>query len=360
MKKMTGIVLSAVLALGVAMPAFADEVANPTNSAIYVDGERIAFEAYNINGNNYFKLRDIAQALSGSKAQFNVTWNSEAGVINLISGENYGENSALSVGDGLVKSAVLNTAPIMKDSGYVEMTAYNIAGNNFFKLRDLGEQFGFAVGWDGVANAVTIDTTEEVEEKVEEEKEETEKVDVVEFQGEYFYTSGMLRSEVQIEIAKVALQNTYLYENDKGEVWIKVDAFSLPKEVADAGWKVGVGAWLFPKDNPDWFMTTESDLDYVGNGVASSSMIYTSEFGEGGLRGEGMIHTPVKASEVSRASLHVRIFHKDYGNAVALLYFRSYSDYQSVFTGTYENASKNMKNETVYMDLSHCYEGLGL
>ena len=345
--------------LGLTTPAFADEVANPTNSSIYVDGEKIAFEAYNINGNNYFKLRDVAQALSGSKAQFNVTWNNEAGVINLISKEAYGESGALSVGDGVVKTAVLNTAPIMKDNAYVEMAAYNIAGNNFFKLRDLGTQFGFAVGWDGDANAVTIDTVGEVEQK-ETRPKETEEIDMVEYQGEYFYSDGMLRSEVQIEIAKVALQNTYLYENEKGEVWMKVDAFYMPKAVVDAGWKVGVGHWLFPKDNPDWFMTTDCDLDYVGNGKATAGVIYTGEFGEGGLEGEGWIKTPVKASEVSSAALNVRIFHRDYGDAVSLLYFRSSSDYHDVFTGTYENASKNMKKENVYMDLSHCYEGLGL
>ena len=157
-RKLTATILTAVMAVGVATPAFAAETANPTSSAIYVDGQKIDFEAYNINGNNYFKLRDVAWALSGTDTQFNVTWNDAEGVINLLSGEDYGKNGALSVGNGKVKSATLNTAPIMKDGSYVNMTAYNIEGNNFFKLRDLGEQFGFNVGWNGTANAVTIDT----------------------------------------------------------------------------------------------------------------------------------------------------------------------------------------------------------
>ena len=157
-RKLTATILTAVMAVGVATPAFAAETANPTSSAIYVDGQKIDFEAYNINGNNYFKLRDVAWALSGTDTQFNVTWNDAEGVINLLSGEDYGKNGALSVGNGKVKSATLNTAPIMKDGSYVNMTAYNIEENNFFKLRDLGEQFGFNVGWNGTANAVTIDT----------------------------------------------------------------------------------------------------------------------------------------------------------------------------------------------------------
>lgn len=41
----------------------------PTASAIYVDGEKVDWEAYTINGANYVKLRDIGQAVG-----FNVYW----------------------------------------------------------------------------------------------------------------------------------------------------------------------------------------------------------------------------------------------------------------------------------------------
>ena len=132
--------------------------ANPTTSPIYINGVKTDFEAYNINGNNYFKLRDVALALSGTDAQFNVTWDNDKQVINLISKQAYGKNGALAAGNGKVKAATLNSAPIMKDGAYVNMTAYNIEGNNFFKLRDLGTQFGFEVGWDAAANAVTVNT----------------------------------------------------------------------------------------------------------------------------------------------------------------------------------------------------------
>ncbi|MGO4119246.1 hypothetical protein ACEQ6C_39435, partial [Rhizobium ruizarguesonis] len=35
-----------------------------TNSKIYVDGTEIQLTAYNIGGNNYFNLRDIAKAFN--------------------------------------------------------------------------------------------------------------------------------------------------------------------------------------------------------------------------------------------------------------------------------------------------------
>ena len=46
-RKLTATILTAVMAVGVATPAFAAETANPTSSAIYVDGQKIDFEAYN-------------------------------------------------------------------------------------------------------------------------------------------------------------------------------------------------------------------------------------------------------------------------------------------------------------------------
>ena len=37
--------------------------ASPTASAIYLDGKKLNLTVYNIGGYNYFKLRDIMQAL---------------------------------------------------------------------------------------------------------------------------------------------------------------------------------------------------------------------------------------------------------------------------------------------------------
>ena len=44
---------------------------------------------------------------------------------------------------------------IYVDGQQVSMTAYNIAGNNYVRLRDIGQQVGFNVYWD---NGVQIDT----------------------------------------------------------------------------------------------------------------------------------------------------------------------------------------------------------
>lgn len=136
--------------------------ANPTNSKVMVNGKAVAFDAYNINNNNYFKLRDVAQIIRGTDKQFNVTWDGTKNAINLLSNEAYESTGGeLALGDGQSKQSTLSTSTIYKDGVEVSLTAYNINGNNYFKLRDLGQVFNFEVSWDGANNTVVIDTTQD-------------------------------------------------------------------------------------------------------------------------------------------------------------------------------------------------------
>ena len=64
-----GFVLGAALFAGGA--AYAEGVsAERSAQAVYIDGQRVEMEAYNIFGSNYVKLRDVGQAVG-----FNVYWN---------------------------------------------------------------------------------------------------------------------------------------------------------------------------------------------------------------------------------------------------------------------------------------------
>ncbi len=52
-----------------------DRTAEPSNDAIYVNGEKVEAEVYKIEGSNYFKLRDLGKALD-----FYVGWTAERGM----------------------------------------------------------------------------------------------------------------------------------------------------------------------------------------------------------------------------------------------------------------------------------------
>ncbi|MDR2296302.1 MAG: WG repeat-containing protein, partial [Clostridiales Family XIII bacterium] len=117
-----------------------------TASTVSVNGKRIAFDAYGINDNNYFKLRDLAYVLNGTDKRFEVGWDGANNAITLTSGKTYtvvgDEMSGNDIGD---KATMPMASTIILDGRKVPFTAYNIGGNNYFKLRDIGAAFDFGV-----------------------------------------------------------------------------------------------------------------------------------------------------------------------------------------------------------------------
>lgn len=137
--------------------------AKPTSSTVLVDEQKVGFTAYNIAGSNYFKLRDLAMALSGSEKEFEIAWDSGQNAIRMIPGEEYTEvGGELSGSPGSAdQKAYASTAKVYFGEEAAELTAYNIGGNNYFKLRDVGGYAGFGVDWDGSQNTITITTSSE-------------------------------------------------------------------------------------------------------------------------------------------------------------------------------------------------------
>jgi len=133
---------------------------NPTTSTVLVNGKAVEFEAYNVNGYNYFKIRDLAQAVNNTEKNFEVTWDGVNNAILLISNKNYTPvGGELTKGDGQAKVATPTTSKIYKDGEEIALTAYNINGYNYFKLRDIAKAFDFGVTWDGATNTISIDTS---------------------------------------------------------------------------------------------------------------------------------------------------------------------------------------------------------
>ena len=137
------------------------QTVSPTASTVYVNGEEKAFEAYNIDGYNYFKLRDLAYVLDGTEKQFEVGYDNDTKAIALTSGEPYtAVGGEMEQGDGESKNAVPTPSTIYLDGEVLDLVVYNIGGNNFFKLRDLMEAIDVYVGYDNDTKAITLDTSE--------------------------------------------------------------------------------------------------------------------------------------------------------------------------------------------------------
>ena len=133
--------------------------ANPTNSKVLVNGKEVAFDAYTIDGSNYFKLRDLAFVLNGTEKQFEVGWDNASKTITLTSGSAYTSNGSEMAKGGGAQSASVSASKLLIDDKEVSLTAYTIGGNNYFKLRDIGQAFDFGIGWDNASKTITIDTS---------------------------------------------------------------------------------------------------------------------------------------------------------------------------------------------------------
>lgn len=127
---------------------------------LVVDGKEIVCEKYNILGSNYFKLRDMAMILNGTTAQFSVGWDGENGVVSIVPTALYEPvGGELKIGADKSASARPSSQTVTID-GFTrsDLTVFNLEGNNFFRLRDLGEALGFAVDYDPETNTAIVTT----------------------------------------------------------------------------------------------------------------------------------------------------------------------------------------------------------
>lgn len=139
--------------------AVSDTLARPSAHSVYVDGHLVQPAAYEIAGNNYIKLRDLALLVNGTDKQFSVEWSEADKCIFLRTDMPYqpvgGElSSSLSM-----QQANLSTHRIYIDALPKAFMAYEVAGNNYFKLRDLASALDIGIGWDEALRRVDIFTT---------------------------------------------------------------------------------------------------------------------------------------------------------------------------------------------------------
>ena len=133
------------------------DTAVPVQAEVSVNGQAHTLAAYNIDGNNYVRVRDVAALLKDTASGFDVQWNEGLFQVELASFTPYTplgtENAPLPAGGRTVQSILEPTAA---DGTLHMVAAYNIDGCTFYKLRSLSELCGFTVGWDEQAQAVQV------------------------------------------------------------------------------------------------------------------------------------------------------------------------------------------------------------
>lgn len=157
MKKRLPIILTLLLVcIAVSYASAANVVASPQN--LSVDGVDADCDKYNIDGSNYFKLRDLAQLLSKTDSRFSVSFDEQSNAVTVVSGKEYTPvGGELARGRDQSKTAVVSKQSVLIDGKAADgLSVYNIGGNNYFKLRDLGDALGFTVDYDADSNTAIV------------------------------------------------------------------------------------------------------------------------------------------------------------------------------------------------------------
>jgi hypothetical protein len=158
------ILFSLVLIIGSTSFPRANEAttqATPTTSSVTIDGQAYDFDAYNIGGFNYFKLRDLAYVLTDTLKPFSVGWDVDAEIITLKTNEQYTQTGGeLEINPApSVKEAFPSSHKLLLNGDFITCEAFTIDGLNYFKLRDIGEKIDFLILWDEANNYILIDTS---------------------------------------------------------------------------------------------------------------------------------------------------------------------------------------------------------
>ena len=157
------LLLLSLLLSAACLPASAAGLGGGNNGAVpsaqrfVVDGKTLPLRAFNIDGDNYVLLRDLALALDGTDAQFSVQWDAAAGAVRLTTGEAYvpdGTEDEPPADAGEVRAS---SAKVLIDGRAVQnLQVYSAGGHNYFRLAQLSPYLHFGLDYDTLNGTVTI------------------------------------------------------------------------------------------------------------------------------------------------------------------------------------------------------------
>ena len=161
-KRLTALIAAAaLLAVPSASAVPAATSATVAKAIVSVDGRRTEILSFQIDNNNYFMLRDVAEALNGTSKQFDVSWDQTESATILHGGQTYQADEQSAVPYLPDESAELVYARIQYNDTLgsphrTETYDCNYGNFNFYRLRDLGRLMDFYIGWEN--GVVAIDT----------------------------------------------------------------------------------------------------------------------------------------------------------------------------------------------------------
>ena len=177
MKKKISLLLAILMLVTLIPTAFAESKtvdAVKNTKKVTLDGEEVMVGAYDVEGFNYLKLRDVAAILNAKKCQFSVGYDEPTKLISVELAKAYEkvEGDLAEIKDEKAK-AIVSVKKILVNGEEKEIKTALINEYNYMQLRDLGSLVGLDVKYDAKNKVIMLKSDAEAkEEKTEEKKDE--------------------------------------------------------------------------------------------------------------------------------------------------------------------------------------------
>lgn len=132
------------------------KTAKPSENVFKLNGKPVNFTAYSISGTNYMKLRDMAAALEGTSAGFDIAYNPATQTVQIKQGETYRRVGGELSGSANVAAMQAYPATQAIQGMTTAQSTYLIGGTNYIQLRELVAMIGGTVDYDEESNTVQI------------------------------------------------------------------------------------------------------------------------------------------------------------------------------------------------------------
>lgn len=221
MKKKISLLLAILMLVTLIPTAFAESKtvdAVKNTKKVTLDGEEVMVGAYDVEGYNYLKLRDIAAILNGKKCQFSVGYDEPTKLISVELTKAYEkvEGDLAEIKDEKAK-AIVSVKKILVNGEEKEVKTALINEYNYMQLRDLGSLVGLGVKYDQVNKVIMLKSDAE-------EKEEAPRY-------------VMIKSKLYKDTGEINKNMTC--GTMDGKILTTVDAKEMPKKDNESNFGIG-------------------------------------------------------------------------------------------------------------------------
>ena len=176
MKKKISLLLAILMLVTLIPTAFAESKtvdAVKNTKKVTLDGEEVKVGAYDVEGFNYLKLRDVAAIINGKKCQFSVGYDEPTKLISVELAKAYEkvEGDLAEIKDEKAK-AIVSVKKILVNGEEKEIKTALINEYNYMQLRDLASLVGLDVKYDKVNKVIMLKSDAEAKEEMTEEKKD--------------------------------------------------------------------------------------------------------------------------------------------------------------------------------------------